>query len=115
MQTQHSTFARLATASMVTGYTLSNAELRLKMDRQFYNQPVSSSPSMPQLSSAVLSQLPIEATAHIAALEARLAEQQQQLHSPYMDCMVRPLTCTHQSFIVPPFPRLEQFIPSDFV
>ena len=95
MRTQHSTVARLATASMITGYTLSNAELRLNMDRQFYRPPVSSSssstPSIPQLSHAARSQLPIEVATHIAALEDRLAEQQRLLHVPGMDSLVRPL------------------------
>lgn len=86
MQTQHATLARLASASMSTGYTLSNAEMRLSLDRQLRSVaslplPSPSPPApLPQLSPAARAQLPAEVAAHIAILEARVAEQQRLLH-----------------------------------
>ena len=79
LQTERATLARLAKASMCTGYQLSNAEMRLLLERgagagacdstSAYDAGVEGEP---RLSAGERSGLSPAAAAHVAALEARL-------------------------------------------
>ena len=79
LQTERATLARLAKASMCTGYQLSNAEMRLLLERGAGGGARDSTAAYdagpeaePQLSASERSRLSPAAAAHVVALEARL-------------------------------------------
>ena len=114
LSTQHVTLARLATASMCTGYTLSNAEMRLNLDRQLRSveslpvpepsPPPHPLPALPELSPAARAQLPADIAAHIAILEARISEQQRLMRRSPTVCLQ---VCSMWPALYPPLPPNE--------